>query len=231
MGSKNRIAKHILPIMVEAADSAGITTWVEPFVGGGNMIDKVPERFKRIGCDFNEHVIYAMLDIRDRVVELPESITEDYYQEIRGSEPKIFDSWLRFVASFSGKFEAGYARDSRDGKYAEEGKRNAIKQSPKIQGVEFIHSDYKDLYIDNSLIYCDSPYQSTTGYSTGVFNHREFFDWCRLMASKGNLVFVSEYDAPDDFECVWQGGQKTNFSSTRKKATHNAVEKLFTLNK
>lgn len=112
MGSKNRIAKHLIPIMVDAADKEGITTWVEPMVGGGNMIDKVPNRFKRIGYDYNEHTIMAMLDIRDR-------------------------------------------------------------------------------------------------------------------AKKGNLVFVSEYEAPDDFECVWQGEQKTNFASTRKKATHNAVEKLF----
>ena len=29
------------------------------------------------------------------------------------------------------------------------------------------------------------------------------------------------------FECVWQGGIKTNFASGRKQATHNAVEKLF----
>lgn len=215
--------------MIEAANNVGVTTWIEPFVGGGNMIDKAPDRFKRIGYDFNEHVIYAMCDIRDRAENLPESITEDYYQEIRGNEPKVFDSWLRFVASFSGKFEAGYARDSKNRKYVEEGKRNALKQSPKIQGVEFIHSNYKDLDINNSLIYCDPPYQSTTGYKTGSFNHEDFFDWCRLMASKGNLVFVSEYNAPDDFECVWQGEQKTNFSSTRKKATHNTVEKLFTL--
>lgn len=228
MGSKNRIAKHLLPIMVDSADKAGITTWVEPFVGGGNMIDKVPDRFKRIGYDFNEHVIYALKDIRDSAKYLPESITEEYYKEIRGTEPKQFDSWLRFVASFSGKFEAGYARDSKNRKYVEEGKRNALKQSPKIQGVEFIHSDYKDLDIQDSLIYCDPPYQSTTGYKTGDFNHEEFFEWCRNMADKGNIVFVSEYNAPDDFECVWEGEQKTNFSSTRKKATHNAVEKLFT---
>lgn len=231
MGSKNRIAKHLLPIMVEAADNAGITTWVEPFVGGGNMIDKVSNRFKRIGYDFNEHVIYAMCDIRDRASELPESITEDYYQEIKGGEPKQFDSWLRFVASFGAKFDGGYARRKGSGitTFVAPAKRNALKQSPKIQGVEFIHSDYKDLDINNSLIYCDPPYQSTTGYKTGGFNHKEFFDWCRLMATKGNLVFVSEYNAPDDFECVWQGEQKTNFSSGRKKATHNAVEKLFTI--
>ena len=201
--------------------------------GGGNMIDKVPDRFKRIGYDFNEHVIYAMCDIRDRAEDLPESITEDYYKEIRESNPEVFNSWLRFVASFGAKFDGGYARRRGSGitTFVAPAKRNALKQSPKIQGVEFIHSDYKDLDISNSLIYCDSPYQSATGYSTGNFNHEEFFDWCRLMASKGNLVFISEYNAPDDFECVWQGEQKTNFSSSRKKATHNAVEKLFTLNK
>ena len=29
MGSKARIAKHILPIMLEEAEKHGITTWVE----------------------------------------------------------------------------------------------------------------------------------------------------------------------------------------------------------
>lgn len=108
------------------------------------------------------------------------------------------------------------------------GKRNALKQSPKIQGVEFICCSYKDLSgVTNSLIYCDPPYQGTTGYKTGEFNHEEFFEWCRDMKSKGNSVFVSEYNAPDDFELVWQGEIKTNFSSQRKEATHKAVEKLF----
>lgn len=38
MGSKNRLAKEIMPIMLK---ERGQRTWVEPFVGGGNMIDKV----------------------------------------------------------------------------------------------------------------------------------------------------------------------------------------------
>ena len=45
MGSKNRIAKFVLPIMIKEANEKGITTWVEPFVGGANMIDKVPDSF------------------------------------------------------------------------------------------------------------------------------------------------------------------------------------------
>ena len=46
MGSKNRIAKHLLPIMLKEAEKHGITKWVEPFVGGGGMIDKVPDDFE-----------------------------------------------------------------------------------------------------------------------------------------------------------------------------------------
>lgn len=230
MGSKNRIAKHILPIMLKEMQYKGYTTWVEPFVGGGNMIDKVPDKYKRIGADLNEHTIAAMLGIRDFVDEFPDEVSEDYYKRIKGSEPHPINSWLRFVASFGGKLDNGYARESGsdDSTFCGYGKRNALKQSPKIQTVEFICCSYEDLsHITNSLIYCDPPYQSTTGYKTGAFNHEAFFDWCRKMKAKGNSVFVSEYNAPDDFELVWQGEIKTNFSSTRTKATHNAVEKLF----
>ena len=49
MGSKARIAKHILPIMLEEAEKKGITKWVEPFIGGANMIDKVPESLNVLG--------------------------------------------------------------------------------------------------------------------------------------------------------------------------------------
>ena len=50
MGSKNRIAKHILPIMLAEAEKNGITKWVEPFVCGVNMIDKVHDTFAREGA-------------------------------------------------------------------------------------------------------------------------------------------------------------------------------------
>ena len=80
MGSKNRIAKHILPIMLKEMEEKGHTTWVEPFVGGGNMIDKVPENYRRIGADLNEHTIAAMLGIRDFVNELPENVSESHYR-------------------------------------------------------------------------------------------------------------------------------------------------------
>lgn len=231
MGSKRRIAKHILPIMLAEAKKHDITTWVEPFVGGGNMIDKVPNSFERIGYDLNDHAIHALIGIRDDVDALPDEISEMYYNSVKGNSPNSFTSLVRFGASFGGKFENGYARgkatDNTPRNYWAETKRNAIKQSPKIQNVQFICDSYENLDFENCLIYCDPPYQGTTGYKTGAFDHDKFFEWCRKMKAKGNVVFVSEYNAPDDFECVWQGDIKTNFASTRKKATHDAVEKLF----
>lgn len=45
--------------------------------------------------------------------------------------------------------------------------------------------------------------------------------------AKDNLVFVSEYAAPDDFVEVWRGVVKTNFSSTRLTSDKDAAEKLY----
>ena len=56
VGSKARISRHILPIIQGAIDRNGIETYVEPFVGGGNLIDKVHCQ-NRIGYDNNEYLI------------------------------------------------------------------------------------------------------------------------------------------------------------------------------
>lgn len=228
MGSKNRISKFILPIMIKEANGKGITTWVEPFVGGANMIDKVPNIFKRIGIDYNPHTIAALIAIRDLVDKMPTKVTEEYYKEIKGTDPEPIKSWIRFVCGFAGIFEGTYARrkGSDETTFVGFGRRNAQKQSPNLQDVEFINGSY-DRYSDfeNCLIYCDPPYEGTTSYKTGAFDHPKFWDWCRKMSEK-NTVFVSEYKAPDDFICVWQGDVKTFFTS-QPGTTKKSVEKLF----
>ena len=228
MGSKNRIAKFILPVMLTEAEKQGLQTWVEPFVGGANVIDKVPDSFKRIGYDLNPHTIAALIAIRDMVDELPESVSEEEYKSYKGTWPNSITSWVRFECSFGAKFENGYARNAKGANYTLMGKNLAKKQSPKLQGVELMNQSYDTIvFQEQSLIYCDPPYQGTTGYKTGVFDHNKFFDWCRQKKAEGHTVFVSEYNAPEDFEVIWQGEIKTNFASTRKVATHIALEKLF----
>jgi DNA adenine methylase len=47
------------------------------------------------------------------------------------------------------------------------------------------------------------------------------------MASKGHIIFVSEYNAPDDFECVWQ--KEIVSSLAKNTGAKRGVEKLFRL--
>lgn len=229
LGSKNRIAKYILPIMLAEAERRNITSWVEPFVGGANSIDKVPIDFERIGADINPHTIEALIAIRDLADKLPTEVSEEYYKSLKGTPPDPITSWIRFHCSFGGRFENGYAKNNRGTNYCMEGRANTLKQSKNLQGVKLLHARYEELsHLENTLIYCDPPYQGTTSYKTEPFDHDKFFDWCRAMAEK-NLVFVSEYKAPIDFTEVWTGEIKTNFASQRTEATHKAVEKLFTI--
>ena len=93
--------------------------------------------------------------------------------------------------------------------------------------MKFVHGGYDLVNEANALIYCDPPYQNTSGYKAGSFDSVAFFEWCRQQAKRGNIVFVSEYEAPADFEIVWQGEVKTNFANRREAATHHAVERLY----
>jgi DNA adenine methylase len=228
MGSKNRIAKHILPIMLEYKTED--MTWVEPFVGGANMIDKV--KGKRIGADINPYLIDALIAIRDCVSDLPKNnkeFTEEDYKALRKTDDYKYKGFAGFSFSYSGKWLGGWCRDGLNKRdYVNESYKNAIKQSPNLQSLKLIQSSYDELPLnsDNCLIYCDPPYQGTTSYKDS-FDHNRFWNWCREMNYRGHKVFVSEYNAPDDFKCVWQ--KEIVSSLTQDTGSKKAIEKLFTI--
>ena len=228
MGSKTRIAKHILPIILKNRKENQF--YVEPFVGGANIIDKVTGN--RIGADLNSFLIAALEKIRDEPQELPESHKEasrEFYYDVK-TDKEHYSKWIvgyfGFALSYGGKWFGGYAGKRRNGNRddIQEAHKNAQKQSSMLRGIDFKHSSYLDLDIPaESIIYCDPPYEGTTGYKDS-FNHNEFWNWCRFMGSNGHTVFVSEYNAPEDFECVWEKEVKCTMSS---KTALNSVEKMF----
>ena len=114
MGSKNRIAKYILPIML--AERKPDQWWVEPFVGGANIIDKV--QGKRIGADINPYVINALISIRDCVSNLPKTskeFTEDDYRQLRKSDDYKYKGYAGFAFSYSGKWLGGWCSKGKKG--------------------------------------------------------------------------------------------------------------------
>ena len=227
MGSKNRIAKYILPIMLK--DRKPCQYWVEPFVGGANMIDKVEG--PRIGADINPYLIEALKLIKNNPQSIPDLITETDYQKAKTELKKDgLTGFIGFALSFGGKWFGGYRRDVKGSKgcienmktQSRRAKENALAQSPKLKGVDFIAKGYSELtLVAKSIIYCDPPYQGTTKYKDD-FNHAAFWEWCREKTTEGHTVFISEYSAPDDFLAVWSMEVSTTLNKSKKD-----VEKLF----
>lgn len=59
MGSKNRLSKQIVPIIQNYIDN-GCNGYLEPFVGGANIIDKI-ECDNKIGSDIDKYVISVLI--------------------------------------------------------------------------------------------------------------------------------------------------------------------------
>ncbi len=238
MGSKNRHAKELLPIILK--DRKPDQWYVEPFVGGANMIDKVDGL--RIGCDSHYYLIELLKAIQGGWIP-PEYVSPEEYKLIledrKNQQPELV-GFVGFCCSFGGKWMGGFARNIASGKpnaeilnktsrnYCAESKRNLLKQAPNLQGVIFKWDNYNNLIIPpNSLIYCDPPYAGTTKYKDS-FDHVKFWQWVRDKHAEGHTIFVSEYSAPEDFTCVWSKQTLANFS-LQENRDKSRVEKLFTL--
>lgn len=226
MGSKRRISKEILPIILENRRTGQY--YVEPFVGGCNCIENVSD--ERIGCDNNFYLISLYKELQNGWIP-PENVTEEMYNYIRINKENV-SPWLvgyvGFSLSYGGKFFGGYRRD-KIGKrnYSLEAYKDVMKMRDKIIGVEFYCCSYLDLWIpDNSIVYCDPPYFGTTKYSSD-FNHKLFWKWCRMQKVLGHVVYISEYIAPSDFSCVWE--KEVNNTLVKDTGSKRGIERLFTL--
>lgn len=244
MGSKSRIAKYIVPIIQEYIDENNIKCYIDPFCGGGNIIDKIKCNNK-IGSDNNKYLI-ALLKRVQSGESLLESVSKELYDKARAAfniqDTSEFEDWeignIGFLASYNGRwFDGGYAKAGyektksglRYRDYYKEAKNNIENQAIFLKNINFKVCDYKDYTtVEDCLIYCDPPYQGVKQFLNSIsFDYDEFWDWCRFM-SKKNIVIVSELNAPDDFERIWKKEVSRSIKATDK---GRATEKLFKIRK
>ena len=235
MGSKANIADNILSYIHSYILVNNYTTYIEPFVGGANVIDKVNADHK-YAYDKNKYLI-ALFKHLQNCGDLPEDISREQYNDCRAhyqAKDNYYDDWylaaVGFLAGFSGRFyDGGYAKNTEDRYYYIERRSNLLEQMKYLNNVEFNVSDYRDLNPKNACIYCDPPYAGTRGYDTITkeFNHKEFWDIMREW-SKNNTVLISEQTAPDDFDVIWQQDVKRTISTFETRDEYKQVtEKLF----
>lgn len=239
MGSKGKISKHIVPIIQKYIDDSNCKVYIEPFVGGSNVIDKI-KCDKKIGYDINSNLIDLLKYSQSN--ELPITISEKEYNSVKNNKEN-YDSWyvglVGFCGSFGAKFFGGFARRSNGDDVPAQAIRSLTKQSKLklFKDIKFITKNFLDLpkdKIKNSVIYCDIPYFNTTTYKHSNFPYEEFYNWCEYI-SKENIVLISEYYMPEDrFGSIWEMELKTTLGSGVNDTTSKEkirVEKLFIVKK
>lgn len=235
MGSKARLSKDISSIINNLIKENNITTYIEPFVGGANMIEHIKCENK-IGYDNNKYLISLWNDLKSGWIP-PIEMSKDLYNDIKTNKDEYGEALVAvagFCATYNAKWFGGYAGrvKTKTGiirDYYDEAIRNILKQKDKIVDVVFINKSFEDIIIPNgSLIYCDPPYKGTTQYGTSKSFDHELF-WAKVREwNRNNIVLVSEYNAPEDFECIYEKSLTTTLDkNSRKKDT----EKIFTLYK
>lgn len=232
MGSKNSIAKYLVPI-IEGYIKDENTLFVDLFCGGCNLVDKITKTHNKHINDNNKYLIALIKEIIETngdVLYRQDTITETEYLVCRDHKDK-FENWyvglVGFCATFGGRFFAGYARGRKpDGtlrNFPNEAIRNLRKQAPNLMDIKKISCcDYRDLKFNNAVIYCDIPYDNTTKYHKD-FDVEEFWKWAEE-TSKTNIVLVSEYKAPAGWKCLIEIPKK---SSLNKETSKDSLEKLF----
>ena len=102
-----------------------------------------------------------------------------------------------------------------------------LEQLERLQQLEIYSNSYNEVEIPkDAIIYCDPPYQGTAEYKEGAFNHKEFWNWVREI-SKSHKIYISEYNAPEDFEVLLSFSQKSTLQGGVQKHNNQPDEKLF----
>ena len=157
IGSKSKIAKYIVPIIQEYIDKTNSHIYIEPFVGGANIIDKIKCN-TRYGFDADN----ISIDVLTHFVKhpedldcLPKNLSREQYYYIRDNK-QVFPDWYRSAVLLFGSYNSrvyggcyGASTTTKSGKtrnYYREAINNLQKQLPLLKGIEFSKLDYKNIF-------------------------------------------------------------------------------------
>lgn len=223
MGGKFKIASELAGII--NAHTPG-RVYIEPFMGACHVLVKIVAA-KRIAYDAH----CELVSMWQRAIAgwlPPVSVSRDEYQlamDGHFDDAPHLKAFILFGASYGARYRGGYAGDGARN-YALVSRRAVMEYASRLGDVDMACRSFFNLSVPSgAVVYCDPPYQGTVGY-LGVekFNHDDFWESIRQWVKNDNLVFVSEYQAPDDFVSIWK---KSQYNTIDQKLSIKNEENLF----
>jgi DNA adenine methylase len=195
--------------------------YLEPFVGGGHILERVPHEHGRYAGDGNKALINLYKAVQKGWVPPGRLSKDDWRRLKRIQDPR--DPMTAFAGigcSYMGMWFSNPATQ-----LAGTAKRALLRQKPLFEGTTFSGGSYAEWDPKSTMIYCDPPYANTLPYPAAPdFDHGEFWRTLERWAKRGNTILVSEYTAPPGVECIarWE-------TTGSLKRGGSALEKLFLL--
>lgn len=215
-GGKQRIGKKLAQVIynksmdISEYEEFQIKGYCEPFCGMLGVYQHIPELFK----DHKPKLKYKAGDTNKSVIMMwkeaqkgwkpPSNVSEEEYNRLKNAPDSAKKGYVGHQYSFGGQYFGSYApKYGRSSDFTSRAIKRVMNIAKKVSRVSFSAKPYTQYTkLKNYVIYCDPPYNNTTQYYKGSFDSEEFYEWCRYMA-RDNIVFVSEYKAPKDFEKIW----------------------------
>jgi DNA adenine methylase len=222
MGGKSRIAGRLAALMLCVTTDRAV--YVEPFVGAGSVAALMAPQFKRAILSYAAPDLIMLWQALQRGWEPPRVVTREEYEALRHAKPSALRAFAGYGCSFGGKWFGGYAgicpphRGHAGCTYAGHSAGSLLRKRQGLHAAEFSSRDYRDTEIPGgAVVYLDPPYDGTTGYSTGRFDHAAFWAWAGSLTHA--TVFVSEYTAPPGWVPLWNPKPQASLKATANGGT------------
>ena len=229
-GGKATVAKELANYIRE---DTSCNMFFSPFCGACSVERLLVKDFEiNFFNDISKDLIMFLNDLYDNNFEFPKEITEEEYIFQKTAEPSALRCYYGHFLSFAGKWFGGYAQKYQRGDRIRNFNQEATNSSKRLQSdlrsndIIFDSKSYDEFTPFGMCIYCDPPYENTTGYS-GKFDHTLFWETMRKW-SEYNDVYISSYEAPEDFECVFEISKRVTMSHDKSIVK---FERLFKLKK
>lgn len=232
-GGKFRTGKLYAEVIVDESlhiskdEGWNIKGYCEPFCGMLGVYQHIPDLFKlklkyKAG-DMNNSLI-MMWNAAQQGWKPPTKLyTKTEFIKLGDTKKSsAIKGFVGHAYGYMGKYFKPYRKRTKSSIKNDSDRIHSIAQN--LKNVQFKHGSYTQYSkLKDYVIYCDPPYEVQSYYydETGErlhFDHEAFWEWCRKM-SKNNIVFISEYNAPKDFEQI--------FTLDVRTAGSNQYEKLY----
>ena len=216
MGGKNMISKQLTDFIKSQVDPSKYEFY-DLFCGSCGIVKNMTEFKKVIANDIETDLYLFWKD--DFALDFFRN-EEEYKRYKLDPIPSQRRCFYRFFMSWGGRSWGGYLERriykdrEKDRDFFSEFKNSYNKIKPMLKNVEFHNKSYLDFDMENSVVYCDPPYEGTQGYGS-PFNHIEFWQRMRYL-SKKNIVFISCEEHPPDFIVVWKKEKLRSLQKERR---------------